>query len=87
MHLVRRALLRSEPSTATVTQIVTDHGFWELGRFSAYRALFGESPSQTLRQPTWQCSRGLNPAVVRGNASVRRLQPSSSADRVDNLTE
>jgi len=51
MHLVRRALPRSEPSTATVTQIVTDHGFWELGRFSvAYRALFGESPSQTLRQ-------------------------------------
>jgi transcriptional regulator GlxA family with amidase domain len=52
MHLMRRALLRSEPSTATVTQIVTDHGFWELGRFSAYRALFGESPSQTLRQST-----------------------------------
>jgi hypothetical protein len=60
MHLVRRAFLRSEPSTATVTQIVTDHGFWELGRFSAYRALFGESPSQTLRQSTWQCSRGLS---------------------------
>jgi AraC-like DNA-binding protein len=55
MHLVRRALLHSDPSTATVTQIVTDHGFWELGRFSvAYRTLFGEPPSETLRQPTWQ---------------------------------
>jgi len=53
MHQVRRALLHSHPSTATVTQIVTNHGFWELGRFSvAYRMLFGESPSKTLRQPT-----------------------------------
>lgn len=55
MHLVRRALLHSDPSKTTVTQIVTDHGFWELGRFSvAYRALFGESPSGTLRQPTYR---------------------------------
>jgi AraC-like DNA-binding protein len=52
MHLVRRALVRSDPSTATVTQIVTNHGFWELGRFSvAYRRLFGETPSDTLRHP------------------------------------
>jgi AraC-like DNA-binding protein len=51
MHLVRQALLRSDPSKATVTRIVTDHGFWELGRFSvAYRMLFGESPSQSLRR-------------------------------------
>jgi AraC-like DNA-binding protein len=57
MHLVRRALLHSHPSTATVTQIVTDHGFWELGRFSvAYRMLFGEQPSETLRRPSWQCT-------------------------------
>jgi transcriptional regulator GlxA family with amidase domain len=52
MHLVRRALLRADPSTATVTRIATDHGFWELGRFSvAYRALFGEPPSESLRRP------------------------------------
>jgi AraC-like DNA-binding protein len=52
MHLVRRALLRTDPSKATVTRTVTDHGFWELGRFSvAYRALFGESPSETLQRP------------------------------------
>jgi AraC-like DNA-binding protein len=52
MHLVRRALLRADPSTATVTRLATDHGFWELGRFSvAYRNLFGESPSETLRRP------------------------------------
>jgi AraC-like DNA-binding protein len=52
MHLVRQALLHSDLSNATVTRIVTDHGFWELGRFSvAYRMLFGESPSETLRRP------------------------------------
>jgi AraC-like DNA-binding protein len=53
MHLVRRALLSVDSSTATVTRIATDHGFWELGRFSgAYRTLFGESPSETLRRPS-----------------------------------
>jgi AraC-like DNA-binding protein len=52
MHLVRRALLRADPSTATVTRLATDRGFWELGRFSVtYRALFGESPSESLRRP------------------------------------
>lgn len=51
MHLVRRALLRAASSTTTVTKIATDHGFWELGRFSgAYRALFDETPSETLRR-------------------------------------
>jgi AraC-like DNA-binding protein len=52
MHLVRRALSRADSSIATVTRIATDHGFWELGRFAvAYRALFGEPPSATLRRP------------------------------------
>src|SRR4029077_1622617 len=51
MHMVRRTLVRADRSTATVTQLATDHGFWELGRFSvAYRALFGESPSESLRR-------------------------------------
>ena len=53
MHLVRRALLQADPSTTTITRIATDHGFWELGRFSVtYRALFGETPSVTLRRPS-----------------------------------
>lgn len=68
MHLVRRALLHSDPSNTTVTKIVTDHGFWELGRFSvAYRTLFGESPSDTLRQPIYRApgSRGrLSPLAL-----------------------
>lgn len=53
MHLARRALLGSAPSETSVTRIATDHGFWELGRFAvAYRALFGETPSASLRQPS-----------------------------------
>lgn len=52
MHLVRRALRSADHKATNVTRIVTDHGFWELGRFSvAYRKLFGESPSETLRSP------------------------------------
>lgn len=52
MHLAHRALMQADPSKATVTHIATDHGFWELGRFAvAYRTLFGEIPSETLRRP------------------------------------
>jgi AraC-like DNA-binding protein len=52
MHLVQRALRQADPSKTTVTRIATDHGFWELGRFSgAYRAMFNESPSDSLRRP------------------------------------
>jgi AraC-like DNA-binding protein len=52
MHLARRALRMADPAATTVTEITTSYGFWELGRFSvAYRSLFGESPSATLRLP------------------------------------
>jgi len=50
--LARRALRGADPETKTVTEIASDYGFWELGRFSvAYRSLFGESPSAALRRP------------------------------------
>jgi AraC-like DNA-binding protein len=52
MNLVRRALSLAAPETNTVTTIANDHGFAELGRFAvAYRKLYGESPSATLRRP------------------------------------
>jgi len=52
MHLARRALRMADPAAASVTEVATSYGFWELGRFSvAYRSLFGESPSASLRRP------------------------------------
>ena len=67
MNLVRRALLRAGSSTTTVTRIATDHGFWELGRFSVnYRAMFGETPSATLHRPSDNRS-------IRSNRPPRRL--------------
>jgi AraC-like DNA-binding protein len=50
MHLARRAL-REAACDATVTDIATEFGFWELGRFAVeYKALFGESPSDTMHR-------------------------------------
>lgn len=67
MHLTRRALLLADAAKTSVTDIATAHGFWELGRFSvAYRALFGESPSATMRRPPGS---GFDVAVP-GNFSI-----------------
>lgn len=50
MSAARARLLDAGHRPTTVTQVALDHGFWELGRFSgAYRAMFGEAPSETLR--------------------------------------
>ena len=51
MHLAQRALLRGTTDADSVTSIATRFGFWELGRFAVdYRAMFGETPSMTLRR-------------------------------------
>ena len=52
MHMARRALRSADAKRTSVTEIASDYGFWEFGRFSvAYRSLFGETPSVALRRP------------------------------------
>jgi AraC-like DNA-binding protein len=51
LNMARSALRRADPETASVAEIARDHHFTELGRFAvAYRAIFGETPSSTLRR-------------------------------------
>ena len=50
LNLARLALTRTDPGGASVARVARKYGFSELGRFAAaYRAVFGEAPSATLR--------------------------------------
>jgi AraC-like DNA-binding protein len=49
---IRSALLRADPATGTVTNIASQFGVWDFSLFARnYRALYGVSPSETLRKP------------------------------------
>ncbi len=51
LHQVHRALRAADPDAVSVTDVLVRHGEWEFGRFaSRYRHLFGELPSETLRE-------------------------------------
>jgi AraC family ethanolamine operon transcriptional activator len=51
LQRLNRSLLRTESSSAAVAQLAREHGFTHQGQMAAdYRALFGESPSITLRR-------------------------------------
>jgi AraC-like DNA-binding protein len=51
MSLVHRIFLREYGDAVSISEVARRHGFRALGRFSVnYRAVFGETPSSTLRR-------------------------------------
>lgn len=53
MYGVRKEILRGDSITTKINEIAYNWGFWHMGQFAAdYRKLFGELPSETLRQVT-----------------------------------
>jgi AraC-like DNA-binding protein len=66
LNLARRALLRGDASSLTVADVARTYGFSELGRFAAaYRAVFAESPSATLRGTTSSRKNAVHEAAAR----------------------
>jgi AraC-like DNA-binding protein len=83
MHMARRALRDRARTATTVTEVATQYGFWQLGRFAVeYRGLFGESPSATLRRTadrsTSTCRNCISPGFcLSRKSSCQRPAPSS----------
>jgi AraC family ethanolamine operon transcriptional activator len=51
-HAARRDLLAADAKTVTVGEIAQKNGFYQMGRFAIrYKALFNDSPSETLQRP------------------------------------
>jgi AraC family ethanolamine operon transcriptional activator len=51
LNKARRALCQATSDQTTVNELALKYGFWHMGRFSrAYKALFGELPSKTIRR-------------------------------------
>jgi len=52
LNEIRAALLRADPQSDTVSRIAARFGVWDFSLFARnYKAMFGESPSRTLRTP------------------------------------
>jgi AraC-like DNA-binding protein len=58
LHRVRQALLAGTQGSTTVSAEALNWGFWHFGEFSrAYKACFGELPSDTLRRKPGEARR------------------------------
>ncbi len=65
MHLARQALSSANSSVSTVTDVATQYGFWQFGRFAGrYKELFGESPSVTLHRPRTKSGAAAMPGLL-----------------------
>ena len=68
---VRRTLSTQNGAASTITEIASRFGFHELGRFAAaYRAAFGEHPSET-RQRTLSNSGAISGPNSRGGTAAK----------------
>ncbi len=64
LNIVRQELQKNDPVQKTVSKVALKWGFRHMGRFSAYYTeLFGENPSQTLKN-TQADEKGLTAACV-----------------------
>jgi len=73
LHRVRQALIAATPGSTTVSTLALDWGFWHFGEFSrAYKACFGEMPSDTLKRPPEGDPGGARRALTRRSKGVAR---------------
>jgi AraC-like DNA-binding protein len=62
---IRRALLMTEPGQDTVARIAARFGVWDFSLFARnYKALYGESPSESLRKPPPQARAALDASWI-----------------------
>lgn len=77
LHLARDRLLHDGSPALTVSSVAYDCGFWQLGRFGqAYRKLFSEAPSQTLKRARGTAAQVLVASGAHETAARSKRPPS-----------